>query len=210
MLGDFWDDIRLNNLYLEGGVSFANAKKSEFMMHRILDMFTQAGDIVLDYHLGSGTTAAVAHKMQRQYIGIEQLYYGNDDSTVRLKNVITGFDDRGISKAVDWQGGGSFVYAHLKNDVNVFINEVEKADSKQEIQNLLKTILTSNFLSHRVDPNKFKQEEFAKFDLREQKRLLIDLVNKNKLYVNYHDMDDKAYKIDGTTKKLNHWLQSRD
>ena len=104
----------------------------------------------------------------------------------------------------------SFVYAHLKNDVNAFIQQVEKAKDKAEVQELLQTVLASNFLSHRVDPKKFETNEFAKFELAEQKRLLIELVNKNKLYVNYHDIDDASYKIDDTTKNLNRWMQSRD
>ena len=171
-------------------------------------MSTEPHDIVLDYHLGSGTTASVAHKMNRQYIGIEQLNYGQSDPTVRLQNVIEG-DQSGISKSVGWAGGGSFVFAHLKNDINVFIEQVENANDKKELEELLSKILSSNFLSHRVNPKKFEKSEFDKFSLAEQKRLLIELVDKNKLYVNYHDIDDASYKIDATTKKLNHWLQRR-
>lgn len=76
-------------------------------------MSTNEGDIVLDYHLGSGTTGAVAHKMNRQYIGIEQMDYIETVSVERLKKVIAG-EQGGISKDVEWQGGGSFVYCELK------------------------------------------------------------------------------------------------
>lgn len=82
-------------------------------------MSTKESDVVLDYHLGSGTTAAVAHKMNRQYIGIEQMDYIEELVVNRLKNVING-EQTGISKDVNWTGGGSFVYAELKNDAQDF------------------------------------------------------------------------------------------
>lgn len=208
-LTNLWTDLSWSGIGSEGGNMLNNGKKPEKLLERILNLSTNPGDLVLDYHLGSGTTAAVAHKMGRQYIGIEQLYYGNNDPTNRLQNVING-DQSGISKSVNWQGGGSFVYAHLKNDVNAFIKKVEKAKDSAEIEDLLQTVLTSNFLSHRVDPRKFEKETFGKLALDAQKHLLIDLVNKNKLYVNYHDMDDESYNVDENTKKLNHWLQSRN
>ena len=106
-----WDDIQYNNISKDGGVDFANGKKPETLIKRVLDLATKKNDIILDFHLGSGTTCAVAHKMQRQYIGIEQLNYGENDSVVRLNNVINA-DKTGVStnEDINWQGGGSFVY----------------------------------------------------------------------------------------------------
>jgi len=75
-------------------------------------MFTTKDDIVMDFFMGTGTTCAVTHKMGRQYIGVEQLDYGENSAVVRLKNVING-DQTGISKEVGWQGGGDFVYLEL-------------------------------------------------------------------------------------------------
>lgn len=86
--------------------------KPEKLIQRIIELSTNEGDIVLDYHLGSGTTAAVAHKMNRRYIGIEQMDYIETISVERLKKVIEG-EQGGISKTVGWNGGGSFVYAEL-------------------------------------------------------------------------------------------------
>ena len=83
--------------------------KPEGLLQRILEVATKPGDIVLDYHLGSGTTAAVAHKMGRQYIGIEQMDYIESVSVARLQKVIEG-EQGGISKAANWKGGGNFVY----------------------------------------------------------------------------------------------------
>ena len=99
---DFWTDISTINLNKEGGVDLANGKKPEKLLKRIIQLVTKEGDIVMDYHLGSGTTAAVAHKMKRQFIGVEQLNYGENDSVVRLKNVING-DNSGISTEEDVQ-----------------------------------------------------------------------------------------------------------
>ncbi len=73
LLCDFWADIDFQNTQNEGGVSFPTAKKPEVLIARIIEMATNENDIVLDYHLGSGTTCAVAQKMNRRYIGIEQL-----------------------------------------------------------------------------------------------------------------------------------------
>ena len=208
-LSDVWDDVTQLGTSVQKEKTGFTSQKPEKLLKRIIETDTQDGEIVLDYHLGSGTTSVVAHKMRRQYLGIEQLDYGDNDATARLQNIIKG-DQAGISQAVEWQGGGSFVYVHLKNDVNVFIKEVEKAKDKKEVEDLLQTVLASNFLSYRVNPVKFEKDEFAKLPLVQQKSLLIDLVNKNKLYVNYHDIDDVSYKIDANTKKLNKWLQSRD
>ena len=107
--GTFWDGIDYNNLSKEGETFFPSGKKPEQLLQRIIEMSTEENDLVLDFQLGSGTTCAVAHKMSRQYIGIEQLDYGKNDSVVRLKNVLKG-DSTGISKAVDWKGGGEFVF----------------------------------------------------------------------------------------------------
>jgi adenine-specific DNA-methyltransferase len=88
LLCDFWDDMNFNNSQNEGGVSFPSGKKPELLLARVLSMFTKKGDLVLDYHLGSGTTCAVAHKMGRQYIGIEQMDYIEDIAVKRMQKVI--------------------------------------------------------------------------------------------------------------------------
>jgi adenine-specific DNA-methyltransferase len=152
-----WDDVQYNNLAKEGDIDLPNGKKPEMLISRIIDIATSKGDIVLDYHVGSGTTAAVAHKMGRQYIGIEQLYYGDNDPMVRLQNVING-DQSGISKSVDWQGGGSFVYANIMNNANMFRERVEKAKSDSDYITLVNEASSSSFLSYRVDPSKLNED----------------------------------------------------
>ena len=113
LLCDFWDDIDFQNTQHEGGVDFPNSKKPESMLMRILSLFTKEGDIVLDSFLGSGTTAAVAHKMRRRYIGVELGEHAYTHCYNRLKSVISNEDNRGISKALSWQGGGGFKFYEL-------------------------------------------------------------------------------------------------
>jgi adenine-specific DNA-methyltransferase len=111
-LGTFWDGFPLNNLTKEGSIQFPNGKKPERLIHRILTLATNEGDLVLDSFLGSGTTAAVAHKMNRRWIGIEMGEHAKTHCAARLQKVIDG-EQGGISKAVDWQGGGGFRFYHL-------------------------------------------------------------------------------------------------
>ena len=176
--------------------------KPEQLVKKFIDLTTDDGDIVLDYHLGSGTTAAVAHKMNRQYIGIEQMDYIETVSVKRLEKVIEG-EQGGISKSVDWQGGGSFVYCELKNDAQNFKNTVLEAREPETLSQLFEQAKKSSFLSYRVDPKKLKKSEFEKLSIAEQKQVLLELVDNNNLYVNYSDIDDSDYGISLEEKKLN-------
>ncbi len=204
LLCDFWDDVDFNNSQNEGGVSLPAGKKPEFLMARILTMFSNAGDLVLDYHLGSGTTCAVAHKLNRKYIGIEQMNYGKDDPVNRIKNVIKG-DRTGVSIDLNWQGGGDFVYMELAKLNESFINMIQDANNKSELLIVWDEMKINGFLSYRVNPNLFDEniEEFKKLSFEEQKKLLIETLDKNDLYVNYSEIDDGIYKIDDEDKKLN-------
>ena len=112
-LTTLWDDILSNNLHNEGGVKFPKSKKPEHLIKRVLEIATNPGDLVLDSFLGSGTTAAVAHKMNRRYIGIEMGDHAYTHCKTRLDKVIDGKDEGGISKAVGWQGGGGYRFYEL-------------------------------------------------------------------------------------------------
>lgn len=112
-LGDIWTDIGINNLHNEGGVDFRNGKKPEKLISRIIEMITNDGDYVLDSFLGSGTTAAVAHKMNRKWIGIELGDHCYTHCMPRLENVVDGTDQGGISKSTGWKGGGGFKFYEL-------------------------------------------------------------------------------------------------
>lgn len=104
-----WDDVPFQGIAKEGGVTFVRNKKPERLLQRILSMVTDAGDLVLDPYLGSGTTAAVAHKMRRRWIGIEQGEHALSMALPRLTRVVHGQDDTGITRETGWRGGGGFV-----------------------------------------------------------------------------------------------------
>ena len=113
LLCDIWTDIDFQNTQNEGNNSFPGGKKPERLIRRILNMFTEEGEIVLDSFLGSGTTCAVAHKMNRKWIGIELGDHCYSHCIPRLNNVIDGNDDSGISKIVNWKGGGGYKFYEL-------------------------------------------------------------------------------------------------
>lgn len=204
LVTDVWTDIGAQNATSPISTEytgFNGGQKPEKLLQRIITAVTQPGDIVLDYHLGSGTTASVAHKMGRQYIGIEQLYYGEQDSITRLQKVIAG-DQGGVSKDVSWTGGGSFVSCNVKNDANKFREEIRGADKTKTLE-LLKQALNSSFLSYRIDPAKVSEKEFKKLSLANQKRILADLIDNNTLYLNYSEINDATHEISDADKRHN-------
>ena len=203
----WWDDLATNqdaNIDLKklfNDTVFAYPK-AEDLIKRILEISTEERDLVLDFHLGSGTTAAVAHKMNRKYIGIEQMEYIESVTVERMKKVITG-EQGGISKDVNWQGGGEFVYCELKNDAKDFKNSVIESQSPKELIELLNFAKKSSFLSYRIEPKKLKEKEFLALSFAEQKQLLLEIIDQNNLYVNFSDIDDDTYRISEYEKKLN-------
>jgi adenine-specific DNA-methyltransferase len=110
---NMWDDLLSNNLHKEGDVSFPNGKKPEGLIKRILELSTDAGDFVLDSFAGSGTTGAVAHKMGRKWVTVELGEHCNTHILPRMTKVCDGTDQSGISKAVNWKGGGGFKYYYM-------------------------------------------------------------------------------------------------
>lgn len=202
--GNLWDDIQYNNLTREGDILFANGKKPEKILENAINLTTDKGDLVLDYHLGSGTTAAVAHKTGRRYIGIEQLNYGKHDAVERLQKVIAG-DKSGVSKNAGWTGGGSFVYCHLMDLGNKFVEKVKHATTDKELTELLEQAKKSSFLSYKVDPEKINpgDKDFASLSIAHKKQLLLEIVDRNHLYVNLTEIEDADYSVSAEDKKLN-------
>lgn len=205
-----WEDIQYNNLAKEGEVDFTNGKKPELILQRIIELSTNEDDIVLDYFAGSGTTAAVAHKMDRQYIGIEQMDYINDLTLTRLNKVLNG-DSSGVSKIVNWQGGGSFVYCELLENSKELIDEIQNATDAT-----ITDIKEKIYRDERIVPYITRDEleaidvEFEKLTLEEKKMALCALVDKNKLYVNLSDIDDKAYNISDKDRKFTESFYKRE
>lgn len=112
--GTYWNYVSgTKNLTKEGNVEFPNGKKPESLVSRVFDMASDEGDIVLDSFLGSGTSAAVAHKMNRTWIGIEMGDHAYSHCKARLDRVIDGEDSGGITKDYNWQGGGGYHFYEL-------------------------------------------------------------------------------------------------
>ncbi len=177
--------------------------KPEALIKRIIEISTQENDLVLDFFAGSGTTLAVAHKMKRRYIGIEQMDYIESITKERLKKVIEG-EQGGISKAVSWSGGGSLIYCELANLNAKFIDMIENSSDENELNQIYEKLIKFAFIDYRVDiQNDLKDLEFAALEFIEKKRILKKCLDRNMDYIPYADMEDSDYKIDERTKKLN-------
>ncbi|GAA9481265.1 hypothetical protein HpHA295_10300 [Helicobacter pylori] len=189
-------------LFANSNTDLFSTPKPEALISRILEISTQENDLVLDFFAGSGTTCAVAHKMKRRYIGIEQMDYIETITKERLKKVIEG-EQGGISKKCDFKGGGSFVYAELK-EVNLEVKkQILNAKSTSECLKIFND-LNERFLKRadcKIDG--IHSEEFQNLDLNEQKRICCALLDSNEDYLNLGDMDEDAWGIDEITKKYN-------
>jgi len=178
-------------------------QKSEKLLERIIKAHTEEGEIVLDFFGGTGTTAAVAHKLNRQYIIIEQLEKHIDICVRRIKKVIGG-EQSGISKRNNWQGGGSFVYLKLKKYNQAFIQLIEEAKDSETLLKVWEQMKAKSFLNYNVDIKKQDEhlEEFKALNLAEQKQHLCELLDKNQLYVNLSSLNDADFACSEEEKKV--------
>ena len=178
--------------------------KPENLIKTILDATTEKNDIILDFFSGSGTTAAVAHKMGRQYIGIEQMDYIETVTVERLKKVIAG-EQGGISPEVNWQGGGSFVYCELMEQNEAIVTVLQSATTPEEVQRVLNKVTDDGLIAPSVLPADLRAhlDEFAKLSLNQQKELVMSLIDKNRLYVNLCDIDDEELAVSDKDKAFN-------
>ena len=207
IVNSWWDDVATNqdankDLKELFGKNIFDYPKSEDLIKKIIEISTKENDTVLDYHLGSGTTCAVAHKMGRRYIGIEQMNYVEDISVKRLSKVIEG-EQTGISKALNWMGGGSFVYCELLENVNLIINKINLA-TENNILEVKEEVYSDERIIPYVTREELKKadENFRYLSLEEKKMALINIVDKNKLYVNYSDIEDETFEMTKNDKKF--------
>ncbi|HFZ4969259.1 TPA: DNA methyltransferase, partial [Campylobacter jejuni] len=178
-------------------------QKPEALLQRIIESSTNENDIVMDFFAGSGTTLAVAHKMKRKWIGIEQMDYIETITKERLKKVIEG-EQGGISKAINWQGGGNFVYAELMPLNAIYKEKIQNLNDEKELDNIYQELKTKAFLDYRVDINEIlKDKEFENLDLESKKEILKLVLDSNMDYVLYGDIKDEDYVISEEIIKLN-------
>ena len=203
ILGDIWNtSSSYQNINVEGATIFKNGKKPEELIYKILKLTTNEGDLVLDYHLGSGTTAAVAHKMNRRWIGVEQMDYIDTLAKKRIKSVING-ETSGISSCVGWSGGGSFVYCELKKYNQDFIDRIMEAITIPELEEIYEDMQKNAFLKFFFDKNEFeKDENFRSKSLDERKELLVGILDENQFYLNLSEMNDTKYKVTDAERVL--------
>ena len=206
LLCDFWNDIDFNNTQNQGVISFTSAKKPEQLLYRIIEMTTNENDLVLDFFAGSGTTLAVAHKMKRRYIGIEQMDYIQTITKQRLAKVIDG-EQGGISKSINWNGGGNFVYIELAELNAKFKQKINAVNDYNEFMLLAKNLDSKAFLNYKLDNKNITEiissDEFKNLNLDKQKQMLIACLDANMDYIPLQEIDDENYKFDAQVKQLN-------
>lgn len=177
--------------------------KPEKLIERIINIGSNEDDIVMDFFCGSGTTAAVAMKMNRQFIGVEQMNYIENVTLERLKKVIEG-EQGGISKAVNWQGGGSFIYFELKKYNEVFIEQIQEAQSTDALLQIWEAMKERSFLNYNIDikAQDAHIEDFKALNIDQQKQHLVELLDKNQLYVPLSAMNNTQYGVTEEEKNL--------
>ena len=204
-IDNFWGDI--GNLNRGSDNSYEiTGQKPEKLIERIINFVTDKNDIVLDFQLGSGTTCAVAHKMGRQYIGIEQMDYLETIAVERMKKVIDG-EQSGISKSVNWKGGGDFIYFELAKWNEKAKEEIQNCKSLDDLAKLFDTLYKKYFLNYNLKIKEFKEkvikeENFRNLSLDEQKRMFLTMLDLNQMYVQKTEMADKRFGIDKKDQKL--------
>lgn len=169
-------------------------QKSEKLIERIIRAHTSEKDIVLDFFGGTGTTAAVALKMNRQFIICEQIDKHVDISLRRLQKVEEG-EQSGISKRNNWQGGGSFVYLELAKKNETALEQISACKSLEELTALFDELCSKYFLHYNVRVKEFRKEieseRFKQLNLKQQKEMFSRMLDLNQLYVNTDDRHDK-------------------
>lgn len=178
----------LNKLFEENVFS---TPKPEALLQRIITLGSNERDLVVDFFMGSATTQAVAMKMNRRFIGIEQMDYIKDVSVERLKKVIAG-EQGGISKDVDWQGGGSFVYAELMEKNQGYLKDAQHSETTKQLEDVVNRMIAGGAdFDFRVDVEKVLQDpEYQAMPLDDKKQLMAKVIDKNQLYYAYSDIED--------------------
>lgn len=201
-----WQEIDTNTnatkdqFELFGESVFTNPKPED-LIKRAIELATEENDIVLDFFMGSATTQAVAMKMNRRFIGFEQMDYIETVSIPRLVKVMQG-EQTGISKDVNWQGGGSFVYCELAKLNQKYVEDIQTATTDADIVTIWHEMLKTGFISYKVNPSDIDLEdkEFTELSLDDKKRFLMEMLDKNQLYVNYCDMEDETFAVSDADK----------
>ncbi|MFH1745016.1 MAG: site-specific DNA-methyltransferase [bacterium] len=153
-------------------------QKPEALIKRILEASTNEGDIILDFMAGSGTTGIVALKMKRQFIICEQIESQCNIANKRFERTFKG-EGAGISKIVNWKGGGSFIYMELAQWNENYMRAIQEAKTTKELASIYKKMQAEAFFRYEIDLSKFKEKQFIKLSLDDQKKVLLECLDKN-------------------------------
>jgi len=182
LLCDIWYDIDFQNTQNEGEVELPSGKKPEKLLSRLIEMSTNKSDILIDFFLGSGTTCTVAHKIGRIYIGVEVGLSFNQKALIRFKHVLYG-EQSGISKDINWQGGGFLKYHEIEQYEDALENIQFKQRRIESFENYEK--LLQYYLEDGIDKN--KSRNFLGVDTEKE----------------FLDLKIKILNKDGTTRDQN-------
>ena len=186
----------------EGNVEFRNGKKPEDLLAFLMSIFTVEGDLVLDAFGGSGTTAAVALKMNRQFIICEQMDYIEQITVKRIHGVLQGKENDLLAE-YEYDGSGSFVYFELAKANQIFADRIMDS-TEEELPLIFNDMAESGYISYKINPKDIdlSSEDFHKLTVDEKKRFLMELLDLNQLYVNYCDIDDESYAVSEEDKMV--------
>ncbi|WP_258864900.1 site-specific DNA-methyltransferase [Helicobacter sp. MIT 14-3879] len=187
--------------------------KPEALLKRIIEISTKEGDLVMDFFAGSGTTLAVAHKMNRRWIGIEQMDYIKSITKERLKKVVNG-EQGGVSKSVGWNPqallnqnldyANSFIYFELMPLNAIYKEKILKINDCLDLESIYKDLRQKAFLDYRIDLKEIlKDTEFIELDLESKKKFLLKALDSNMDYIPLDDLEDISYEINKETINLN-------
>lgn len=196
ILTNIWDDIPYMGIGPEGGVDLQNGKKPEHLLKRVISLATNEDDLVIDSFLGSGTTAAVAHKMNRKWIGIELLPNQLEKAKTRMKGVIDKEDpdETGISKDIDWNGGGGFRYYKLGDSIISNKSEINWDMNNKEVAKAVFLNFGHSF-ERKVDDGVFLG--------RNKSKVSLVVVDRNLKIINKNDLDIILDRIEGDISETN-------
>ena len=184
------------------GINFSFSKPESVVAYFVRAV-TKEEDWVMDFFVGSGTTAAVAMKMKRRFIAVDQMDYIGTETLKRLRKVIEG-EQGGISSSVGWQGGGSFVYCELAKSNALFMDEINAAKKEDALKDIWKRMQETGNLNYKINPADITEsaEDFNALSLEDKKRFLMECLDKNLLYIPVSDIDSEEYSIDAEDKRL--------
>ncbi len=190
-----------NTVNDEGVVEFRNGKKPEDLIAFLMEIFTSEGDYVLDAFAGSGTTGAVAIKLNRRFVLCEQMDYIEDTTRARLLGVVKGEENDTLTE-YEYSGGGSFLYFELKKQNQTFIDRAKKAESDSELKDILNDVIKTGYISCQVNPKEIEANitDFDGLSTDQKREFIMSLIDANLLYVNMDDIDDAEFAVTDVEK----------